>query len=391
MKELNYLSVYHLLLVAVLIVGAASRMTSVAAPPRDPAWTYSRILRGDVDLPAEAQRLTKQGKYGAAAKVFAKMQRRATNTESRVYALTQRANCLFEAGKYYDAFTAYEQLGENFPQQADYQMINNRLRHIAEAYVAGNVSFLGGPNLEQAREIYKVILVFSPAGKQAAADTMRLAELQDKSKLRDKALVTYQEVLRKFPETEQAPYARLAVAELYISKAQETRNRWEPARRARQIIAYYLDQYPEHPGRQRGLAIARAADEEVADDLLYLGRFYCRPAHYRPDVARRYLSDLIREYSDTNAAAEARTLLAQIEGDPGAAGDEAAAPVTPPSEEMTPNELLKTRRRLPEPAEAAENAAEQKQEPDASRLIEESRRVKKWLLPIPDLGIDSGA
>lgn len=389
MNELNHLSVYRLLLMAVLMC-AASHMSTRAAPPRDPAWTYSRILRGDVDLAAKAQRLTRQGKYGAAAKVFEKMYSRATSTESRAYALTQQAECLFQAGKYYDAFTAYERLGENFPQQVDYQLINTRLRHMAEAYVAGSVSFLGGPNLEQAREIYKLILVFSPAGKQAPADTMRLAELQAKSKRREKALVTYQEVVRKFPESEQAPYARLALAELYIRKAQETRNRWEPARRARQIVAYYLDHYPEHPGRQRGRAIAQAADEEVADDLLYLGRFYCRPAHYRPDVARRNLSDLIREYGDTNAASEARALLAQIEGGP-APSDEAAAPVKPPTVEMTPEELLKARRRLPEPAEAKKSAAEQTQESDAPRFIEESRRVKKWLLPIPDLGIGSGA
>ncbi|MFO7821904.1 MAG: outer membrane protein assembly factor BamD [Lentisphaeria bacterium] len=353
--------------------------------PEDPSWVRDRFLGKNVNLAERARHLETEENYADAAKVYKKMQRYASTKSNRTFALYRRAECLFLADKYNQALKAFLELGDNYPRAAEYPRINQRLRSIAAAYASGEASFLGGKDIEQARDIYQRILTFAPAGKNAPEDTMRLAEFQQLDNQPGKAVVTYREVTRKFPRSKQAPYARLALAGIYLNKAKETNDQWEPAMQARRMAARYLDLYSEHQARDKGEAIVRAANEELARDLLYLGHFYLRPAHYRPDVARRYLSDLLREYDQTSAAREARVLMAQIEGEPvPSVGPEETG--TMAEKELTPEELLQKRRRLP-PLPDEDETSEPAEKPVAPLPIEDSERVKKWLRPIPDLGI----
>ena len=372
--------------VFVLVSFDSASAQETNAAPADPGWERNRLLRPDVDLAAKAARLERADDFGAAAKVYREMVAAASTENAKVFALQRQAECLYQAGKLEPAYSAYRKLGEGYPRAVDYSYINQRLRQIAEAYASGTGRFLGAVDLETAREIYKLVLTFAPAGPQAPADTMRLAELQTTDDLTAKARLTYREVLQKFPQSDEAPYARLALAELYLRRAHETQERWEPARQARQAVDIFTQRHSEHPALPRAKALGQAADEELAQHLLYLGQFYYRPAHYRPQVTRRYLSDLIREYGHTTAAAEARMLLAQLEG----RDVEIVDGAQPPEEALTPEQLLSQRRRLPPPPEL--QSIPPKDDggvtlPAGPLLIEESERVKKWLRPIPDLGI----
>ena len=55
--------------------------------------------------------------------------------------------------------------------------------------------------------------------------------------------------------------------------------------------------------------ILEQAAEGMAARLLEQARFYMRKRFYRPEAARRYAREIVEQYPDTAAAAQARVML----------------------------------------------------------------------------------
>ncbi len=292
--------------------------------------------------------------------------------------LRRQADRQLAAGKYRRAKKSYERLLRQYAAQIELEAVLARVRAVAEAFASGEASFLGSDERDEAIALYELILERAPSGARAPDDMLRLAELQVGIEDFDAALRTYRELERRFPDSEAGQAARLARARVLLQKAEYRVLDQALAQAAQRDARRFRERYPQALGAGEALRIQRQAEERLAEYLLYLAEFYTRPAHYRPEAARRYLQRLLDLYADTAVAGEARMMLARLRG----LGADEAAPGM---------DLADIKRALAEARELPEPPAVEPPEPppyiQGPTLIQERERVTKWLLPITDLGL----
>jgi len=380
-----------------LSAGATQHLPDRDSLPSDPGWTKYRLIRSDINFAEKAQELVKKGKYGKAAGVYGKMVNRATAVENEAYALRMKARNLLKAGKLNKAYDAYKNLAGNYPRYTPYDQVNMKLRRIAAAYASGEASFFGASNLARAREIYQTILQFAPAGPQASEDLMHLAELQRRSGRNEEAMATYRKVIRQFRNSKQAKSARLELAELLVGKAKRFEEVKRFAQKAKDLAQEYMNMTDSDKSSDKAKEIIAKAKELLADRLMYLARFYTGVAHYRPEAAKRYLNDVISQYSNTSRVSDAEQMLASISDkkEKIKAKDEKKDVEKKKEWKKSVDEMITKSRRLPQPPDSTKSVekadSEEKKEdtkvPQKEKMFEKEQRVKKWLRPIEDLGL----
>jgi len=364
-------------LLSLVLLGSASAQ-GAAAGSKDAAKKAS-LLR-------KAQSLESRGKWRAAAKRYRKAEKYAAEDRERADFVFRRGECFFRAEQPYPAYEAYKQALASYPMFVPFEQVIDRLRGLAEQFAEGRGAPLGLSNRGIAIEVYELILKKAPAGKKAPADALRLGQLQAETKQSELAVLTYRDLIKRHPLSEQAATARVEIAELLLELSQEGDGDGRLVRQARRELETVLAKAPKDERREEAEALLSKADERQADALCGLGEFYLRDSHQRLSAARRYLHDVVREYPSTKSATMAKALLQQVailqeaepakpapaatpapvpEPSPGVAPPKPAEKtvVRPPAKEMTPDKL---RKRSPDkPLRAQEGAG-------------------KWLLPLED-------
>ncbi len=341
-------------------------------------WTVPRFLRPDLKPLAVAEAETASGNFEAAADMYALLRSRSDKTVNKALALRNEADCRLKAGQHQRAWSLYEELLRQYPGYAPLPDVTANLRFIAEAYAAGEAR-RWGDGREDAIKLYELILEVAPAGPNAPADMLRLAELQKALGRYDAALITYRQIQRRFAGTDSAVQAQLQAADTMFRKARQGRLDQALALEAREAAVRFQQRHPDHPGTAQAQQLTRQAEDRLAGYLLYLAEFYLRPAHYRPQAAERYLNQLLTLYGDSGAAYDARIMLARLQGREAEVGPRPIKDI---------RRALTEARELPDlPPEATEDAGPPPYLQGAT-LIEEEERITKWLLPITDLGLD---
>ena len=173
--------------VAWVVVGWASAEPPPVVTP-EPGWIRKQLLLPDLDLTPVAEDFERSGQYRDAAEVYGKMAELAEKEANRAYAKLRQADSLFAAGEYRQAYEAYEVVRTSYRDQVSYEHLTGMLRKLAETYASGTVGWLGGNDYQAARGIYSAVLEMAPTGPLAAADTVRLAQLQRADGLYDEAI-----------------------------------------------------------------------------------------------------------------------------------------------------------------------------------------------------------
>ena len=363
---------------AVLFAAGWCLATEVVVPTPDPGWTRKQLVLPDLDLTPVAEAFEKSGEFVDAAEVYGTMARLASKDANRGYAKLRQADCLFAAGKYRKAHEAYDEVRKSYVTYVPFEHLTGMLRKLAEAYASGQAVRFGGHDYETARAIYGTILEISPTGPEAPADTIRLAQLQRSDDLYDLAITTLEDVHRRFPNCPEEAEARVELTRTWLEKARASRGDVKVAKQAQLEAKRFLEQYPQHPLATQAEGLRKQADEAMVQYYLYLGEFYLRGAHYRPEASRRYLNAVVANASGTRSGARAQVLLARLPPGKG-------TPAVPPTD------LIREERTVPPPpavpggVAATTGAPPAAARPAARQLIEEQERVKKWLLPITDL------
>jgi len=356
-------------------VSAASAQTVGSRPER--RWRERRVVLADLDLTELAEDLEERGHYLAAADIYHSMLQLLEKESDLVFARLREADCLLAGGKGDRAREGYEQTVTMYPAYIPYEHVSEQLARVAEHQATRGRGWLwfGGPNRGAARDTYDYILQIAPSGPRAPAYLMRLGELQEADRLFDSAIATYRAVSRQFPRSDEGRAARLALAGALMRKDEYSRGDRTLVLQAKREAARFLKDYPDAPARERALELTRTADSRLAAQLLYLGEFYSRKAHARPEAARRYLQQALK-HGETNTAPQARALIAALEG-----------VETPPPPPPSPENIQASRELPAPPAAELDTADEPRKVHTGTRLIEDAERVKKWLLPVDDLGL----
>jgi tetratricopeptide (TPR) repeat protein len=320
--------------------------------------------------------LERVGNYGKAAKVYALAAKRAENDDTAGYAMLCRADCMYAARKHFKAVDYYKEAVSKYPQQIDYAHALTMFRTIAEDFANGRTRGLfKGFRKRDARELYRYLISLAPYGEKTGADMIRLAELQRNAREIPEAIATYKLAMKRFPGTDVANEARVELAETLLNEAQETRDTY---RLAEATDAHVRRALRADPGNEEALEIQAAVNKLYADHYYYLGNFYQNPFHYRPEPAQRYLETVFKAYPTSENADSASQQWAVLAGE-----DTPDVPAEP--------EQIRETRELPDPEEVVpgliigDDLPPEKEPTPADR--QEDERIRKWLLPIDDLGI----
>ena len=124
---------------------------------------------------------------------------------------------------------------------------------------------------------------------------------------REEAVKVYQETVKLLPRN---PDVRLALAQCLSKLATKSDGDGELSRAAIREAQSFLEfASPDDPRRELATEIITQAKNDEAKRMLSRAEFYLVKYHYRPDVARRYLLDVIREYPDSTSTLVAKALL----------------------------------------------------------------------------------
>ncbi len=158
------------------------------------------------------------------------------------------------------------------------------------------------------------------------------------------AVSAYQEFLRLYPNSVDAPYAMFQVGMSYFLQAEKPQRTQENTRKAVEAFQQLLERYPTGEWAERGRQYQRRAQQRLAEHEFIIGKYYykkknydaalgrfqamfaqfppelCNPEAYlltyrilqkmgRYEESLQYLRQVVRLFPDTEWSREATTLL----------------------------------------------------------------------------------
>ncbi len=257
----------------------------------------------------QAEECQDRGDYKKAAKLYRKAAALQSDEAKKAEFLYLRAQSLLQAHKVHDALEAYTDLLENHLYQIPLENALEQLRRLADDFQQGRGTFLGLKDLQAAIHVYKIIVLHQPDVRRSLDDRMVLAAKQEQDSDVEGAVATYQEILKALPGD---PDARFRLAALLDKTAGKRDGDGELSRAAiREAKRFLQDAGPNDPRRSEAEGFLSKAQEREASRLWERATFYLGKYHSKPQIARRYLLDLRRDYPDTEAGRKARLLLSE--------------------------------------------------------------------------------
>ena len=245
--------------------------------------------------------------YKGAAKQYRKAAKIQVDERKRAEYLYLEAQNLLQAKKDHDALDAYKVLLADHLYHIPLENVLEQLRELAGNFERGEGTFLGLKDPVLAIEIYKLIIQYEPAIQQSLDDRLTLAGKQDAEKKWEDAVKTYQEIIKLLPDD---PDTRYGLAKVLQKISRQGDSDGSIGRAAVREARRFLEVASQNDPRRAEIGqLFEETKNREADRLLERAEFYLVKYHYRPEVARRYLIDLLKEYDDTPAGTRAKELL----------------------------------------------------------------------------------
>lgn len=245
--------------------------------------------------------------YAKAAKCYGKIEKIQENDADKAQYLYLAAQNYLRGKKNYSAKKCYVRLLENYIYHIPLENVLEQLRELADAYERGEGTTFGLKDPDAAIEIYKFIIRHEEAIQQSLDDRLTLAAKLEKARKPEEAVNTYQEIIKQLPND---PDTRYRLARLLDNMASEGDSDGVRSRAATREAKKFLSiASANDPRRDEAERIIKVSREREGERLLERATFYLVKYHRKPDVARRYLMDIRRDYSDTPAGERAEQLL----------------------------------------------------------------------------------
>jgi len=259
------------------------------------------------EMHASAEAAEAAGRYKQAAKAYGRLAKMYTEKANVALSLSKQARCQLLAGKIHVAKESYETLLTGYPLYISYEQTVDQLRQLADCFENGKGTFLGIRDEHTASAIYELIVRETPSIHVSLKDRMKLAELLLKIDKPEEAANVYQAILKKDPTQNDIRLKFALLLEEFSRRGDGDGRKLRAA--VREANTFLSKAAADHPHRAEAEKLLQNAQETQAERLLIQARFYLLPRHRRPDAARRYLLDIVKEFPQTRAAEEARSIL----------------------------------------------------------------------------------
>ena len=256
----------------------------------------------------EAEEAASRGKYAKAAKYYKRLAEQQRNPSLAAACVHRQAELLVQAGKAFHAKVAFEKLLEGYPFQIQLERVLEQLRALADDFEQGRGTTFHLRDPRAAIAIYRLIIKHQPSIERSLEDRMVLAKKLELEKMWEDAVALYQETIKKAPKD---PDCRFQLAKVlhYLARHDGDSDGERSKAAIRQAESFLqLAREKDFRREQAKTLIAECREDEGAR-MLERAKFYLGKYHFRPQVARRYLHDILRQLPQTAAAREATDIL----------------------------------------------------------------------------------
>jgi outer membrane protein assembly factor BamD (BamD/ComL family) len=292
-------------LLVVLALFGATGCASIGAP--DPI---------DVDDLSESQLEDEAARAFAAGDIDRSLEASEALLERTSDGKRRQAGLYYAAEAHYaddapvKAFRHYQSLLRDFPWSPYVPKCEQHVWDIGAAYLAKEPWFMFGDlfsGRERGAEVMREFAAGFPSSKRAPDALVAVASYRYSRKEYEEAVVDWDRVVRKYPDSEWADLAAFRRAECWHYGARGYLYDATPLLRAARDYRRYLSERPNGERRQLAEQRAREVDELIARGELARAELYLLREQDRG--ARMHLANVALAYPGTEAAAEARALL----------------------------------------------------------------------------------
>ncbi len=309
--------------------------------------------------------------YYDAAKLFLDAEFLADTVSLKAKAVLAAADAYRQARCLYKEYECVEKLLAGYPGYIDFPSMIDREYSIGDQFFAGHrdpaywalrwVPWLKGP--DRTYEIYSSAIKRAPFAESSPMARLRLsALLLDQGKPRE-ALAHLREITSKHPTSPACKYAYLELGTALFELSQRGDGDGKYNAECVQVLHEFLKKYPNEPECDWVRKTILKSKDISAERILNIAKYYKRIG--RQDPAERYLSTVLRQYPDTEAAGTSEALLSDLDK---TFAPEAFRPEVESRIQLFPNIGIPEER--------------------SDLMVVPENSGGKWLLPIRDLGFD---
>ncbi len=309
----------------------------------------------------------KAGDFKSAGEEYLAAEHYADDPVLKVNAIGKAAECYRKANLLYKEFECRESLLNAFPSSVDFAGTVQREYEIATLFYQGkrDPALAWMPwikDKDRALETFEAVIKHAPFAKFAPDMRLKLGKLYIDANKIDEATKVFREVTKMYPRSEEAKFAEFELANILLQKSRRGDGDGSYVRQAQDALRKIIDKYPKDPDVGWAKESLAEADQIAARRLYGLASFYHRME--KDEAAQRYLNELIVAYPDDKVATDAEGLLEKMNQDYKPSGIEKKEPYTVKYKfEDMPEEREKI-------------------------MIVPENSNGKWMLPIEDLGIN---
>lgn len=258
----------------------------------------------------------KDEKYLAAAAAFEEAHVQANDPVLKANALMNTARCYRKARQYGKEFDVLQGLIKVHISRINFTAVVQRQYEIAEMYFKGHrdyfVSWLPFITKEdRTTELFEKVLENAPCAEPAAEIRLGLGRLYVNSQKPQKAAETFRKVLQLHPDTREAKYAALELANLFMQLAENGDGDGKYAKEALETLENFLKKHPDDSEAEWIRRSIKKVNSYIAKRFCRLGDFYKKSGKNK--TAEHYYATVLSDYPDTPEARDAEKKLAQLD------------------------------------------------------------------------------
>ncbi len=280
--------------------------------------TLSASDREANEFLSQGREREKSGSYRRAASRYMDAHLMADSSVLRGNLLIAAARAKRKAGLYGEEFDCLQRLIEEHLAEIDFSKVVDREYTIGDLFFAGHrdVPYIWLPFIrekDRTIEIYEAALKNAPCHSRASETRLRLARIFIDDQKTDDAVRHLREIPKLHPKTPAAKYAMLELCSLLYQMAERGDGDGSYSRQTIEACDNYLKAFPKTQEVPWVKKTRQKALNGIASRIYAVGNYYYRQG--KPELAEKYLAEVVKNYSNTSSAVPSENLLAKIDED----------------------------------------------------------------------------
>lgn len=298
-----------------LLLGCLIAVTAVGGPSDwkpEASWGPYRE-RGTGKLIKKAELAEKKGKYKRALGLYRKVQKESVNLKNKGKALVKQGDCLGQMEEPWKAFEKYREAVDEYRSHIAFNKVLDAEFELSKQFghkqQRDRFLFVTFSTEDKAVDILDHIVTVGPYSKVAPKAMHRVGMIRIAQEDYESAIIRFRRLLKQYPRHAIAADGRLDLARALLLEAEAGDGDGTLVREARASLDRFLESYPDHARFDEAKELVLNAKTMEATRLLDLAQFYLREAHFRPDAAKQYLSEIVMHYPGSDTAGMAQIIL----------------------------------------------------------------------------------